>query len=87
MANPRVSVVLTLNLPSDGQISRLVYEWEDGEPGIRFMGQPGQPVRRYTLVPLEDPVLSPAKPTSPPPPNKAPNSPPAVTKPELEPPK
>jgi hypothetical protein len=51
------------------------------------MGQTGQPVKRYTLVPLEDPVLPPAKPTSPPPPNKAPNSPPAVTKPELEPPK
>jgi len=83
LANLPVSVVL--DLPSDGQISRLVYEWEDGEPGVRFMGQIGQPVRRYTVIPLDEPVSPTAEPVMPPPPNKAPASPAPVTKPELEP--
>ncbi len=35
------------------------------------MGQIGQPVRRYTVVPLEEPVSPTAEPATPPPPNKA----------------
>ena len=49
------------------------------------MGQICQPVRRYTVVPLEEPVSPTAEPVMPPPPNKAPNSPPPVTKPEPQP--
>ncbi len=49
------------------------------------MGQIGQPIRRYTVVPLEEPVSPTAEPATPPPPNKAPASPAPVTKPELEP--
>jgi hypothetical protein len=37
------------------------------------MGQIGQPVRRYTVVPLEEPVSPTAEPATPPPPSKAPN--------------
>jgi len=60
------------------------------EPGARsqefsFMGQIGQPVRRYTVVPLEEPVSPTADPVVPPPPSKAPNNPAPVTKPEPEP--
>ncbi len=49
------------------------------------MGQIGQPVRRYTVVSLEEPVSPTAERATPPPPNKAPNSPPPVTKPEPQP--
>ena len=49
------------------------------------MGQIGQPVRRYTVIPLEVPVSPTAEPVMPPPPNKAPASPPPVTKPEPQP--
>jgi hypothetical protein len=50
------------------------------------MGQIGQPVRRYTVIPLEEPVSPTTEPVIPlTPPNKAANSPPPVTKPELEP--
>jgi hypothetical protein len=54
-------------------------------PGGQLMGQIGQPVRRYTVIPLEEPVSPTAEPVMPPPPNKAPNSPPPVTKPEPQP--
>jgi hypothetical protein len=49
------------------------------------VGQIGAPIRRYTVVPLEEPVSPTAEPLSPPSPNKAPNNPTPVTKPELEP--
>jgi hypothetical protein len=49
------------------------------------VGQIGEPVRRYTVIPLEEPVSPTAEPVSPPPPNRAPTSPGPVTKPELEP--
>jgi len=65
-------------------------------PGTRFflaqppkrrsaVGQIGEPVRRYTVIPLEEPVSPTAEPVSPPPPNRAPTSPGPVIKPELEP--
>jgi hypothetical protein len=54
-------------------------------PGGMLMGQIGQPVRRYTVVPLEEPVSPTSEPLVPPPPGKAPNSPAPVTKPEPEP--
>jgi hypothetical protein len=49
------------------------------------MGQIGQPVRRYTVIPLDEPVSPTAEPATPPPPNKAPNNPAPVTKPEPQP--
>jgi hypothetical protein len=49
------------------------------------MGQIGQPVRRYTVIPLEEPVTPTAEPVMPPPPNKVPNDPVPVTKPEPQP--
>jgi hypothetical protein len=49
------------------------------------MGQIGQPIRRYTVVPLEEPVSPTAEPVTPPPPNKLPDIAPPVTKPEPEP--
>ena len=39
------------------------------------MGRIGQPVRRYTVVPLEEPVSPTAEPVTPPPPTKAPDNP------------
>jgi hypothetical protein len=49
------------------------------------MGQIGQPVRRYTVVPLEEPVSPTAEPVMPLPPSKSPSKPPPVTKPEPQP--
>ncbi len=49
------------------------------------MGQIGQPIRRYTVVPLEEPVSPTAEPVMPPPPNNAPASPAPLTKPEPQP--
>jgi hypothetical protein len=49
------------------------------------VAQIGQPVRRYTVIPLEEPVSPTAEPIIPPPPDRAPNKPAPVTKPELEP--
>jgi len=49
------------------------------------MGQIGQPIRRYTVVPLEEPVSPTPEPVTPPPPSKSPDIPAPVTKPELEP--
>jgi hypothetical protein len=37
------------------------------------MGQIGEPTRRYTVIPLEEPVSPTNEPVTPPPPNKAPN--------------
>jgi hypothetical protein len=49
------------------------------------MGQIGQPIKPYTIVPLEESVAPTAEPVTPPPPNKAPNSPAPLTKPEPQP--
>ncbi len=49
------------------------------------MGQIGEPIRRYTVIPLEEPVSPTPELVTPPPPSKAPNSAPPVTKPEPEP--
>jgi hypothetical protein len=49
------------------------------------MGQIGQPVRRYTVVPLEEPVSPTAEPVIPPPPSKSPDKAQPVTKPEPQP--
>jgi hypothetical protein len=49
------------------------------------MGHIGEPVRRYTLVPINEPVSPTAEPVLPPPPSKAPGNPAPVTKPEPEP--
>jgi hypothetical protein len=46
------------------------------------MAQIGQPVRRYTVVPLDEPVEPIDEPVLPPPPSKAPTNPAPVTQPE-----
>jgi hypothetical protein len=48
------------------------------------MAQIGEPVRRYTVIPLTEPVPPTHEPVAPPPPEKLPATPP-VTKPETEP--
>src|SRR5690348_16225544 len=45
----------------------------------------GDPVRRYTVIPLEDPVSPTREPATPPPPQKSPEKAPPVTQPEAEP--
>jgi hypothetical protein len=52
--------------------------------GVPAVGQIGQPVRRYTVIPLEEPVSPTNEPVTPPPP-KAPSPTPPVTKPEPQP--
>jgi len=49
------------------------------------MGQIGQPIRRYTVIPLEEPIAPNTEPVRPSPPNKAPNNPVPVTRPEPQP--
>ena len=50
------------------------------------MARIGQPVRRYTLIPLEEPVSPTPEPVTPPPlPSKSPNNAPPVIKPEPQP--
>jgi hypothetical protein len=49
------------------------------------VGQIGEPVRRYTVVPLEEPVSPTHEPVAPPPPEKSPITAPPVRKPEPEP--
>jgi hypothetical protein len=49
------------------------------------VAQIGQPVRRYTIIPLEEPVSPTPEPFTPPPPSKSPNSTPPVIKPEPQP--
>jgi hypothetical protein len=46
------------------------------------MGQIGEPVRRYTVIPLEEPVSPTNEPVTPPPPNKTPSPTQPVPKPE-----
>lgn len=46
------------------------------------MGQIGQPVRRYTVVPLEEPVSPTSEPLVPPPPSRSPDPTPPLTRPE-----
>jgi hypothetical protein len=49
------------------------------------MAQIGQPVRRYTVVPLDEPVGPTNEPVLPPPPSKAPANPAPAVKPEPQP--
>jgi hypothetical protein len=49
------------------------------------MGQIGQPVRRYTVIPLEEPVSPTPEPVIPSPPSKSPDKAPPITKPEPQP--
>jgi len=49
------------------------------------MAQIGQPVKRYTVVPLDEPVEPTNEPVLPPPPSKAPANPAPAIKPEPEP--
>ena len=71
------------NNPSNGNIrwhvrgeatSILVYSVEKIRED-QAMGQIGQPVRRYTVIPLKEPVAPTAELVMPPPPNEAPNNP------------
>ncbi len=49
------------------------------------MGQIGEPVRRYTVIPLEEPVSPTHEPVVSPPPEKSPTIPSPVRKSEPEP--
>ncbi len=49
------------------------------------MGQVGESVRRYTVIPLEEPVSPTHEPVMPPPPSKSSEKAPPVTEPEPEP--
>jgi hypothetical protein len=49
------------------------------------MGQIGEPVRRYTVVPLDEPVSPTNEAVLPKPPNKTPNPTAPQTKPEPQP--
>jgi hypothetical protein len=55
------------------------------KPEDQAVAQIGQPIRRYTVIPLEEPVAPTAESVMPPPPNKAPNDPAPVPKPEPKP--
>jgi len=69
-----------------GEMAKIfVYNGDTGNPCREVVAQIGQPVRRYTLIPLEEPVSPTPEPVTPPPPNKSPNRTPPVTKPEPEP--
>jgi hypothetical protein len=47
------------------------------------VAQIGQPLRRYTVIPLDEPVPPTHEPVTPPPPEKSPSTP--ATKPQPEP--
>jgi hypothetical protein len=49
------------------------------------VGQIGEPIRRYTVIPLEEPVSPTPERITPPPPSKSPEKAPPVTEPEPEP--
>jgi hypothetical protein len=49
------------------------------------VAQIGQPVRRYTIIPLEEPVSPTPEPVRPAPPSESPDNAPPLTKPEPEP--
>jgi len=53
--------------------------------GEEAMGQIGEPLRRYTIIPLEEPVSPTREPIAPLPPRKSPDKAPPVTRPEPEP--
>jgi hypothetical protein len=53
--------------------------------GRSALGQIGEPIRRYTVIPLEEPVLPTPEPVTSPPPSKSPEKAPPVTEPEPEP--
>ena len=46
------------------------------------MGQIGEPIRRYTVIPLEEPVAPTPERVSPPPPNRSPEPASPITTPE-----
>jgi hypothetical protein len=46
------------------------------------MGQIGEPLRRYTVIPLHEPVAPTPERVAPPPPNRAPNTTPPITTPD-----
>jgi hypothetical protein len=46
------------------------------------MGQIGEPVRRYTVIPLQEPVVPTPERVAPPRPSKSPNPAPPMTSPE-----
>ncbi len=56
-----------------------------GTVGGSAVAQIGQPVRRYTIIPLEEPVSPTPEPVTRPPPSKSPNNAPPVTRPEPQP--
>src|SRR5262249_6367630 len=49
------------------------------------VAQIGEPIRRYTVIPLDEPVSPTKEPATPPPPNKVPSPTSPVTKPESQP--
>jgi len=49
------------------------------------VAQIGHPVKRYTIIPLEEPVSPTREPIAPLPPRKSPDKAPPVTRPEPEP--
>ncbi len=51
----------------------------------KMMGQIGEPIRRYTVVPLEEPVSPTPERVAPPHPSRSPEKSPPVTKPEPQP--
>jgi hypothetical protein len=46
------------------------------------MGQIGEPLRRYTIIPLQEPVAPTPERVAPPPPNRSPDTAPPITTPE-----
>src|SRR6266545_2056901 len=53
-------------------------------PGRSAVARLGEPLRRYTVIPMEEPVSPTTEPVRPPP-NKTPNDPVPVTTPEPQP--
>jgi len=67
------------------KFSFMIERWRILKVGGLAMAQIGQPVRRYTVIPLEEPVSPTAEPVIPLPPSKSPDKAPPVTKPEPQP--
>jgi len=53
------------------------FSWER-----KAMGQIGEPIRRYTVIPLEEPVAPTPERVSPPPPSRSPQPASPITSPE-----
>jgi hypothetical protein len=54
-----------------------IHHWE-----VSAVAQIGEPVRRYTVIPLEEPVSPTPEPLRPPPPSKSPQERPPIKQPE-----